>query len=66
MWGVGAAMEQTLPLMDQARQAFDQALVLAQEWLLSPVCAADRGLSAGADCQSDRCATPHADVNARS
>ncbi len=41
-------MEQTLPLMDQARQAFDQALVLAQEWLLSPAAWSQFALLIGA------------------
>ncbi|MEL7181835.1 MAG: mechanosensitive ion channel protein MscS, partial [Pseudomonadota bacterium] len=35
-------------LMDQARDAFDQALVLAQDWLLSPAAWSQFGLLIGA------------------
>jgi len=40
-------MEQTT-LMDQARDAFDQGLMLAQEWLLSPAAWSQFGLLIGA------------------
>ncbi|MEM9784875.1 MAG: mechanosensitive ion channel domain-containing protein, partial [Pseudomonadota bacterium] len=41
-------MEQSLPLVDQARAAFEQALILAQEWLLSPAAWSQFALLIGA------------------
>ena len=41
-------MEQDLSLVDQARAALDQGLVLAQEWLLSPAAWSQFGLLIGA------------------
>ena len=32
----GRGMDFDLPLMDQARAAYEQGLVLARDWLLSP------------------------------
>lgn len=41
-------MEQDLPLVDQAKVAFDQGVQLAQEWLLSPAAWSQFGLLIGA------------------
>ena len=41
-------MEQSLPLMDQARDALDQGILLAQEWLLSPAAWSQFALLIGA------------------
>lgn len=41
-------MEESLPLVDQARAAFDQGVILAQEWLLSPAAWSQFGLLIGA------------------
>ncbi|WP_341368001.1 mechanosensitive ion channel domain-containing protein [Yoonia sp. BS5-3] len=41
-------MEEDLPLIEQARAAFDQGVQLAQEWLLSPAAWSQFGLLIGA------------------
>jgi small-conductance mechanosensitive channel len=41
-------MEQSVPMVDQVSAAFEQALVLAQEWLLSPAAWSQFGLLIGA------------------